>query len=51
MDKDLEGAILKGANELEIFKIVRSKGMISMKEDAIIKSMNQLVPFEEVNML
>ncbi len=51
MDKDLEGAILKGANELEIFKIVRSKGMISMKEDAIVKSMNQLVPFEEVNML
>ena len=51
MDKDLEGAILKGANELEIVKIVRSKGMITMKEDAIIKSMNGLVPFEEVNML
>ncbi len=51
MDKDLEAAMLRGANEIEISKIVRSKGMITMKEDAIIKSMNQLVPFEEVNML
>lgn len=51
MDKELEDALLKGANELEITKIVRSKGMITMKEDAIIKSMNGLVPFEEVNML
>jgi type II secretory ATPase GspE/PulE/Tfp pilus assembly ATPase PilB-like protein len=51
MDKDLENAILKGANELDIAKIVRQKGMITMKEDAIIKSMNKLVPFEEVNML
>lgn len=51
MDKDIETILLKGANELEIAKMVRSKGMITMKEDAIIKSMNQLVPFEEVNML
>jgi type IV pilus assembly protein PilB len=51
MDKDLENAILKGANELDIAKIVRQKGMITMKEDAIVKSMNKLVPFEEVNML
>ncbi len=51
MDKELESAVLKGANEIEIAKIVRSKGMITMKEDAIIKSMNQRIPFEEVNML
>jgi type IV pilus assembly protein PilB len=51
MDKELENAVLKGANEIEIGKIVRSRGMITMKEDAIIKSMNQQVPFEEVNML
>ncbi len=51
MDKDLESAVLKGANEIEIGKIVRSRGMITMKEDAIIKSMNQRIPFEEVNML
>lgn len=51
MDKDIESALLKGANELEITKIVRNKGMITMREDAIIKSMNGIVPFEEVNML
>ncbi len=51
MDKELETAVLKGANEIEIGKIVRSRGMITMKEDAIIKSMNQQIPFEEVNML
>src|SRR5574343_69633 len=39
MDKELETAVLKGANEIEIGKIVRSRGMITMKENAIIKSM------------
>lgn len=51
MDKDIEAAILKGASELDIYKIVRSKGMLTMKEDAIIKAMHQVIPFEEVNML
>jgi type IV pilus assembly protein PilB len=51
MGKDLEDLILKGANEIEIAKLVRSKGMITMKEDAIIKAMHKLIPFEEVNML
>lgn len=51
MDKDIEGAILKNASELEIDKILRGKGMIRMKEDAIIKSFKRLVPFEEVGTL
>ena len=51
MDKDIEAGILKSATELEISKIARSKGMLSMKEDAIIKAMHQVIPFEEVNML
>jgi type IV pilus assembly protein PilB len=51
MDGDMENAILKNANELELYKIARSKGMLSMKEDAILKSMHQMIPFEEVNML
>ncbi len=51
MDKDIETAILKNLDEIEIAKIARSKGMLSMKEDAIIKSMNQVIPFEEVNMV
>lgn len=51
MDKDIETLILKSANEIEIGKLVRSKGMITMKEDAIIKAMHKIIPFEEVNML
>ncbi len=43
--------LVQARNEIEIGKIVRSRGMITMKEDAIIKSMNQRIPFEEVNML
>ncbi len=51
MDKDLESLILKNQDEIEIAKLVRSKGMITMKEDAIIKAMHKIIPFEEVNML
>lgn len=51
MDDDIESAILKNANEMEIFKVARAKGMLTMKEDAIIKSMHRMIPFEEVNML
>ncbi len=51
MDKDLEGVVLKNANELEITKVARAKGMITMKEDALIKAMHRIIPFEEANML
>jgi len=51
MDKDIEAIILKNPTELELTKIARSKGMLTMKEDAIIKAMHQQIPFEEVNML
>ncbi len=51
MDKDLEAVILKNPTDAEIRKIARAKGMTTMKEDAILKSMHQIVPFEEVNML
>jgi type IV pilus assembly protein PilB len=51
MDKSIESAILKGATEPEIYKAVRVKGMLTMKEDAILKAMQRLIPFEEVNTL
>lgn len=51
MDKQLEAAILKGATDLDIYKVVRAKGMLTMKEDAIVKAMKRIVPFEEVNTL
>ncbi len=51
MDKDIESAILKNASELELTKVVRAKGMLTMKEDAIVKTMHKIIPFEEVNLL
>lgn len=52
MDKDIEQLILTSPSESAIYKVAREKqGMLSMKEDAIIKSFQGLVPFEEVNTL
>ncbi len=51
MDKEMESVILKNPIESEIFRVARSKGMLTMKEDAILKAMERLIPFEEVNML
>jgi type IV pilus assembly protein PilB len=51
MTVDLERAILSRAPEDELRKIVRAQGMLTMKEDAIIKSARGEVPFEEVNTL
>jgi len=51
MSKNIEAGILRNANEIEITKIARSNGMLTMKEDAIIKAMHQVIPFEEVSTL
>ncbi|MBP7770716.1 MAG: type II/IV secretion system protein [Candidatus Pacebacteria bacterium] len=51
MSQDLERAILAGKPEEDMFAIVRKQGMLTMKEDAIIKSAKGVVPFEEVNTL
>jgi type II secretory ATPase GspE/PulE/Tfp pilus assembly ATPase PilB-like protein len=51
MDKDLEKIILKDATEPAIYQLLRSKGFTSMKEDAILKSLAKVIPFEEVNTL
>ncbi len=51
MDKEIESIILKNPNELEISRILRQKGMLTMKEDAMIKAFQKIIPFEEVNKL
>ncbi|MCL5795115.1 MAG: GspE/PulE family protein [Patescibacteria group bacterium] len=51
MDKEMEQIILKNPTEQEIWKHARSKGMLTMKEDAMIKAFNRVIPFEEFNML
>jgi type IV pilus assembly protein PilB len=51
MDKDIESIILNHATELDIAKMLRQKGMISLREDAMIKAFKGEIPFEEVNKL
>jgi type IV pilus assembly protein PilB len=51
MDKEIENAILKDPTELSISSLLRKKGMLSMKEDAIVKAFQKVIPFEEVNKL
>ncbi len=51
MDDEVEDAILKGVTDIDLGKLLRKRGMISMREDAIIKSMEGKIPFSEVNNL
>ena len=51
IDKDVEKIILNNPSELEVFKVVRAKGMLTMREDAMIKAFRGEIPFEEVNKL
>lgn len=49
IDKELQTIILKNPVEQEIYKYVRSKGMLTMKEDAIIKSAEGRIAFQEIH--
>jgi len=51
VDKDIEHAILTNPTEPEIYAIARKNGMLTMKEDAILKSIEGIIPFSEVNTL
>lgn len=51
MNKDMEQAILNNPVASEFKKTARKHGMLTMKEDALIKSTQGIVPFEEVNKL
>lgn len=48
---ELEHIILTNPVEEEVYNLQRKKGFISMKEDAMLKAFEGLVPFEEVNKL
>lgn len=48
VDKDMQSVILKRPQEQEIYKIARSKGMLSIREDAILKALDGHIPFKEI---
>lgn len=45
---DIEQLILQNASEEEMYAAARANGFMTMKEDAIIKALNHVIPFEEV---
>jgi len=48
IDKEMQTIILKKPVEQEIFKLARSRGMLTMREDAIIKALDGQIPFREI---
>ncbi|MEK7219146.1 MAG: GspE/PulE family protein [Patescibacteria group bacterium] len=48
IDKEMQGVILKNPTQGEIYKIARKKGMLMMREDAMLKAVEGVIPFTEV---
>jgi type IV pilus assembly protein PilB len=48
IDKEIEKVILTNPTELEISRVTRAQGMLTMKEDAILKAFQRIIPFDEV---
>jgi type IV pilus assembly protein PilB len=49
MNKELEQVILKNPTDIEIMKVARKNGMLTMHEDALLKAFKGEIPFVEVN--
>lgn len=48
VDKEMQNVILKSPTNGEIYKVARRRGMLMMKEDAMLKSLEGVIPFTEV---
>ena len=48
VDKEMQSVILKNPTNVEIYKVARKKGMLMMREDAILKAVEGIIPFTEV---
>ncbi|MFA6076928.1 MAG: GspE/PulE family protein [Candidatus Paceibacterota bacterium] len=48
IDKEMQGVILKSPTNGDIYKVARRHGMLMMKEDAMLKSLEGVIPFTEV---
>jgi type IV pilus assembly protein PilB len=49
VDKEIEKIILEDPTEANIYEAARRKGMLTLKETAILKGMDGEVPFSEIN--
>lgn len=48
IDKEMQNVILKNPVESEIYRVARNNGMLTMREDAILKAINGIIPYKEV---
>jgi type IV pilus assembly protein PilB len=48
IDKEMQNIILKSPQESEIYKLARSRGMLTLREDAIAKSIKGDIPLQEI---
>lgn len=48
IDSEMQNVILKSPTNAEIYKVARKNGMLTMKEDAMLKSLEGMIPFTEV---
>ena len=48
VDKEMQAVILKNPVNSEIYRVARKNGMLIMREDAMIKALQGLIPFTEV---
>jgi type II secretory ATPase GspE/PulE/Tfp pilus assembly ATPase PilB-like protein len=48
IDRDIQEMILKNPVEPELYKLCRSKGMLTLKEDALMKALNGEIQMQEV---
>ncbi len=49
ISSEIQEQILKNGSEEDILAIARKNGFMSMKEDAIIKALDHVIPYEEIN--
>ncbi len=49
IDEEMQSLILRGASEEEVYKYARQNGFMSLKEDAIIKMLEHVIPYEEMS--
>jgi type II secretory ATPase GspE/PulE/Tfp pilus assembly ATPase PilB-like protein len=48
IDKKMQEVILKNPTEGAIYEVARKNGILTMKEDAMLKSIQGIIPFREV---
>jgi len=50
VDDEIQELILNNGSEEEMYAVARKKGFMTVKEDAIIKALKHVIPYEEINM-